>query len=100
MTSPLYVDTIHLNVGVGDCSIVCKLRRGEGEEPKPVLVTAVLIDGGRAKAGNVILQCLTEQIPRLYDLTEMGNEVKLTAVVITHWDDDYYGGIISLIQCR
>ena len=96
--SAIYVDTIHLNVGVGDCSIVCKLQHVAGANAKPILISAVLIDGGYQSAAAVIKQCLTVQIPNRYDVTTMGGKVILTAVVITHWDGDHYGGVTNLIR--
>jgi hypothetical protein len=98
MSAIYYVDTIHLNVGVGDCSIVCKLQHVTGVNAKPILISAVLIDGGYQSAAAVIKQCLTVQIPQRYDVTAMGGKVILTAVVITHWDGDHYGGVINLIR--
>ena len=98
MSKVYYVDTIHLNVGVGDCSIVCKLQHVEGAKAKPILINAVLIDGGYASAAAVIKQCLTVQLPNRYDCTAMGGKVVLTAVVITHWDADHYGGVMNLIR--
>ena len=100
-TTTVYVDTIHLNIGVGDCSIVCKLRKGVKAKAKPILTGAVLIDGGFATAAGIIKKCLTEQLPKLYDVeTDMDGKGKviLDAVVITHWDKDHYGGIINLIR--
>jgi hypothetical protein len=99
MSAVYYVDTIHLNVGVGDCSIVCKLQHVAGATAKPILISAVLIDGGYASAAAVIKQCLTVQLPNRYDVeTVMKGKVILTAVVITHWDADHYGGVMNLIR--
>ena len=98
MSAIYYVDTIHLNVGVGDCSIVCKLQHVAGVKAKPILISAVLIDGGYQSAAAVIKQCLTVQIPNRYDVTAMGGKVILTAIVITHWDGDHYGGVMNLIR--
>ena len=96
-TAAIYVDTIHLNIGIGDCSIVCKLQHAT---PKPILLEAVLIDGGFAEAWKIIKPCLNKTIPELYDLTHMPNgkkTVQFRSVVITHWDGDHYGGVNRMI---
>ena len=95
----VYVDTIHLNVGVGDCSIVCKyeLLSGDDTGPNRMLKSAVIIDGGFQSAAGVIKKCITQQLGGLYNLTEMGGSVKFDSVVITHWDRDHWGGVLNLI---
>jgi hypothetical protein len=96
--------TFHLNINVGDCTILC-LKETTVRSPKtlPALHKVVLIDGGYPNwngghSAAVIRQFLTVQLPLLFDLEEYpGGVVLIDTVVITHWDYDHYGGIASLL---
>jgi hypothetical protein len=90
-------ETFHLNIGVGDCTIVC-LKEFHSPKLLPVLHKVVLIDGGLPTQGKVISKFLTDQLPRLFDLEEYPDGiVRIDTVVITHWDEDHYGGISSFL---
>lgn len=108
MSGPISVDTIHLNIGIGDCSIVCKTQPPPSSSTtsigKPQLLSAVLIDGGFQASADLIQKCIQTQLDGtgtnsgLYDLSLMpGSVVKFDSVVITHWDQDHWGGLINLI---
>lgn len=96
----IYVDTIHLNIGVGDCSIVCKYQ--PTTNGAPILLSAVIIDGGFQSSAGVIKKCIQTQLDAskggLYDLRQTGGSVKFDSIVITHWDRDHWGGLINLIR--
>jgi hypothetical protein len=92
----LETETFHINIGAGDCTVVC--LKEATTNPKPVLHKVVLIDGGKPHQAGVINKFLTVQLPRLFDLKEYPDGIVLIdAVVITHWDDDHFGGIGSLL---
>jgi hypothetical protein len=78
-----------LNIGIGDCAVVCKLRVNPTTRlgKKPLLIGCVLIDGGYNAYTSIIEYCLDTQIPSLYEipvLDDGSRRVLLDSVVITH----------------
>ncbi|KAI1161146.1 hypothetical protein F5B18DRAFT_674876 [Nemania serpens] len=82
------IDSYFLNVENGD-SAVHVLYSNTGGLFK--FEAAVLIDGGQARFADPVHQFLV-------DLRDTYYEFRLTAVVITHWDNDHYGGIMTSLQ--
>lgn len=75
---------------------------------KPFVLRAVLIDGGTASGAERIKAVLRDKIGKLYDFdrtqggrTAIGEQLSWPAfdsIVITHWDDDHYAGVMQLIH--
>ena len=102
MTTTYGVDTYHLNIDVGDSTVVC--LRTPANPPKGTrctLLKAVLIDGGMPTGTSArILQQFVTELKEIYAVEPPnypGGAPVFDAVVITHWDHDHYGGIISFI---
>ncbi|GIK00104.1 hypothetical protein Aspvir_004119 [Aspergillus viridinutans] len=96
------VDTIHLNVGVGDCEIVLQVDLSDSTR-LPKIVKAVLIDGGyptwfRGRAVETINKFIKFGCRRRYRLPDGDTTLMLDAIVITHWDQDHYGGIVCAME--
>lgn len=112
----LRVDVFHLNIGIGDCSIhflvepksaTRTLACADPHLKQGYIHRAVLIDGGlpgRAQhnGSNLIREFLTGTGAGLYDFDRTqggrtgGHELRFPAfdsIVITHWDQDHYGGM-------
>lgn len=77
----------HLNIGVGDCTIVVELD--EARNPK----TLVLIDGGTFNDGAAMIKAwITGWVLGEYRVYETGAKKPVFGrIVITHWDEDHYG---------
>jgi hypothetical protein len=54
----LETETFHLNIGIGDCTIVC-LKEFHPPRALPVLHKVVLIDGGKPHQAAIISKFLT-----------------------------------------
>jgi hypothetical protein len=95
-TGSFFVHTYHVNVGVGDCTIVCKCQI---DGTSTMLRSVVLIDGGYASGSGAIKYHFEEIIAKQYTLpSTWGGKVKLDAIVITHFDGDHYEGITTLLK--
>ena len=103
------VDTYHLNVGVGDCTIVIEAVTPPGQVGyKPNSIT--LVDGGNTapKSGNgawtrirdFMKITLPGPLKGTYTLLEEASDCKFTSIVITHWDQESVDAISStLVSC-
>jgi hypothetical protein len=102
------VDSLHINIGVGDSAIHLLVRHPEKKGPsshdeeKPTIVRACLIDGGTSDKTKEIIKKTIDDIKSNYDMPNHGCKdpgyMKFDSVVVTHWDDDHYGGIVQLIK--
>ncbi|KAF5621335.1 uncharacterized protein FTJAE_11364 [Fusarium tjaetaba] len=82
------VDSYFIDVQNGD-SALHVLRHINGNQFTSQ--AAVLVDGGRAIYADSVLKWI--QFAR----AQYHNSLLITSIVITHWDDDHYGGIMELL---
>jgi hypothetical protein len=85
------VDTYHINIGVGDCSVVLDV-----DPVKKIINNCVLIDGGygtyKKQFGpwQAIKDFMTVTLPgklkNLYYTNITADQLKFTSIVISHWD--------------
>ncbi|KAG7285856.1 hypothetical protein NEMBOFW57_008150 [Staphylotrichum longicolle] len=92
------VHSYHYSVGAGDAAIHLLV---DASVSPPKVKGAVLLDGGRA----VGFPILKEGIRRLSSQYNCGTDktgkplpLQFNSIVISHWDDDHYGGIIKLLR--
>lgn len=89
------IDSIHIAIGAGDCAIHLLIENPAAA--KPIVHNAVLIDGGKNHEKVYInIRKAMDIIETKYDMGLGG--LRFDSIVITHWDDDHYGGIIKLIK--
>ncbi|GIZ45483.1 hypothetical protein CKM354_000864800 [Cercospora kikuchii] len=104
----LSVDVYHVNVeGKGDAAIHLLIVQDRAFL-KPCVLRAVLIDGGTASGAERIQAVLRDKIGKLYDFdrtqggrTAIGEQLEwppFDSMVITHWDDDHYSGVMELVH--
>ena len=98
------VDTYHLNIGVGDCTILIKSEITEravsgGTRAGLQPVSIVLVDGGnscyesRQGAWGRIQEFMEQTLPLSLSATRYANlniavDCKFESIVITHWDQE------------
>lgn len=92
------VHSYHYSVGAGDAAIHLLV---DASLSPPKVKGAVLLDGGRA----VGFPILKEGIRRLSSQYNCGTDktgkplpLQFNSIVISHWDDDHYGGIVKLLR--
>lgn len=87
------VDSYHINCGPGDCAIHVLVSN---PSTNPQAVKVILIDGGKSRATT------RSNIPNTINI--LGERYKFAlrfdAIVITHWDDDHFAGILSVIRAE
>ncbi|KAK4153608.1 hypothetical protein C8A00DRAFT_33628 [Chaetomidium leptoderma] len=98
------VQSFHVNVGNGDCSIHV-LEYQPSLVQKALAYKCVLIDGGSAwlpidvgtkTAGT---NPLRDMIARLNTLYRWANgHCQFDTIVLTHWDEDHYGNLLQTIK--
>lgn len=75
-----------INVGQGDSAVhILKLRNSNH------ITAAVLIDGGRAQAAVAVSTAIAKI------RNEINNQFVFKSIVVTHWDDDHYGGVMAML---
>lgn len=105
----LAVDVYHLNIGTGDAAIYYLVQHPPPNlkiaNPGilPYIHRACLIDGGKAAGATQILNFLLKVSERYQFSKSQGGRTNLLfppfdAIVITHWDNDHYGGVLDLIS--
>ena len=86
----------HINVDIGDSAIHLWVRLTDvGGTITKVVEHAVLIDGGTRSQGlgiRAIHETITA-IERDYVMFDHSGILKFDSVVITHWDEDHWGGL-------
>jgi hypothetical protein len=95
------VESFHITVRVGDSAI--HLLVDESVSPKRIY-SAVLVDGG-TKPGQKKPDNQTRVLPIInwintsgkYSFPEGTTSVKFDSIVVTHWDEDHYGGLLDLM---
>lgn len=110
MSRPSYrVDSIHINVGAGDSAIHLLLQVSGSYTPPGsktpisydknlggIVLSAVLVDGGRGSVLSLDQYYLLQSIPKMYQLP--GGDLQFDSIVLTHWDIDHYGGLWKTIK--
>ncbi|KAA8903423.1 hypothetical protein FN846DRAFT_954000 [Sphaerosporella brunnea] len=95
------VDSYHINVGQGDCAIHLLVQHNVTAAPpkKPLVLHAVLIDGGESDAVNIAkIRQTIDHIEGEYDFAGGATTLQFDSVVVTHWDSDHFKGVIKLIE--
>jgi hypothetical protein len=83
----------HINVGLGDSAILVRTDTS-GTEGR---WWAILVDGGTGTNENKDnLEATMRLVEKKHDIEEFG--LKFHAVVITHWDEDHWGGLSKLLE--
>ena len=95
MSSGIYVTSYHINVKVGDAAIHLVIKGSSGNEE---VLRAVLIDGGSSKRNDILgkdnaLKRMIDRLSKLY-----GTVLAFDTIVISHWDEDHYGGLVDLLR--
>ncbi|KAK2465662.1 hypothetical protein APHAL10511_002206 [Amanita phalloides] len=95
MASKYKVEYIQVNINVGDCEIILLLEENQ-KGGKDILKYSVLVDGGEGHSfPRENIRQVFKRIDKKYDTR---GPFKLDAIVITHWDEDHYGGILRLLK--
>ena len=99
------VDSLYINVGVGDSAIQLLVDPQAMIAGKPIVKRACLIDGGqRVNGRDQDSHHTIRNLKSNYHLSsdhEPGESpaiIRFDSVVITHWDGDHFGGIAELLQ--
>jgi hypothetical protein len=90
------VESFHITVHTGDCAIHLMIR--ESQALKPLILAAVLIDGGSKRMQGNAPSPIGEVIPWIqnhYRTGQPDNVLKFSAVVVTHWDEDHEAGLLN-----
>lgn len=104
MTAQYSLDHYHFNVGQGDGAIhILSRKPAAGSTDKPTILHACLIDGGTGKPKDMILEVqdfIREHYKDIYK--PYGDDpdyvLKFDSIVISHWDDDHYSGVLQLLM--
>lgn len=95
MTTSFGVDSFHINVGDGECTLHVLVKLAQPPANSEV-IQVVLVDSGPANAsrnGTQIVPDTIQTIARRYGLENLA----LDAVVISCWHPDYYGGFFEML---
>ncbi|KAF3909856.1 hypothetical protein ABW21_db0205502 [Orbilia brochopaga] len=101
------VETLHVNVGSGDCSIVVWTYGNSYDIGTRKVVWAILMDGGRNDGKSMndpndqiresISQTITH-IEHTYICTnKYDDKLRFNCFIVTHWDSDHYAGVIRAL---
>ncbi|KAJ4294658.1 hypothetical protein N0V88_004887 [Collariella sp. IMI 366227] len=101
MVNPTWrVDSHHVNVGNGDCSIHVLVY-----VPQGLAYKCILLDGGSAwmsldpKTGVAPQNPLTDMIPYLgSQYTWANGRCQFDTIVLSHWDEDHYGNLLQILR--
>jgi hypothetical protein len=105
------VHCFHININIGDAAIHLRVSPVTPTPPTPInpnppsptkqfsVDRAVLMDGGKNSTFSVDqIDKTIAYIETKYDIP--GGKLLFDSIVLTHWDDDHYGGLFRLIQYR
>jgi hypothetical protein len=107
-TTKFAVHSFQINIDVGDSAI--HLLVDDTTRPKPTVYRAVYIDGGKSgetpysRTTSVIREIQTVYTPDpgghfdLFGDAADNNWLRFDAIIVTHFDDDHYGGVQFLIN--
>lgn len=91
------IDSFHIAVGQGDAAIHLLIEVPADPTVKPTVISATLIDGGPEMGrGLRSIQTTMKIIAKKYELGAKG--LLFDSIVITHWDEDHYQGVVELIE--
>ncbi|KAL8672156.1 MAG: hypothetical protein Q9168_003379, partial [Polycauliona sp. 1 TL-2023] len=96
---------IYLQISAGDAAIHLLVDDSAAKDGStditqwPVIYKAVLIDGGKTTGRDAIHACI-QRIQSVYTFAPDKNvgTLRFDAVMVTHWDDDHWGGIKDFLQ--
>lgn len=103
MTAKYSLDHYHFNVGQGDGAIhILSLQPPPGSTDKPTILQASLLDGGTGKGKDMIEDVqgfIREHYKKFYKPYGDAPDyvLKFDSLVISHWDDDHYSGVLQLV---
>ncbi|WYZ36281.1 hypothetical protein EsH8_XII_000031 [Colletotrichum jinshuiense] len=89
------VDSLHINVGDGECTVHLLVKLQPTTNAKSI-VKAILIDtgsSGSSRFGHGVLASSLASIAARYGCPVL----QFDAVVLSVWDPDYYGGLFELL---
>ncbi|KAL8792181.1 MAG: hypothetical protein Q9195_005203 [Heterodermia aff. obscurata] len=99
------VHSHHININIGDSAIHLLVDDSTAVDNStdpakwPVIYKAVLIDGGKTTGKVPILECVKRiQASYTFAPSKTPGTLQFDAVMITHWDDDHWGGVQQLIR--
>lgn len=93
----LGVDSIHINIGQGDCAIHLLIQHPT--DTRPTIIRATLIDGGpRTLFVSASIINAIAKIKNKYNFPVCTNDLKFDSVVVTHWDTDHFQGVVDLME--
>lgn len=100
---PNTVHSWHINIGTGDSAIHLLVQTVSGGIP--IVHNAILIDGGLPESSAVdAIKATIQSIRARYDCNTHlrcdadNTTLRFDAIVVTHWDQDHYGGVFKLLQ--
>ena len=96
MSTKYGVDSIHVNVGDGECTIHLLVQLGPSPTARTIVKT-VLVDSGPANAtrnGKHILPDCFESVAKRYGCPSL----QFDAIVLSSWNPDLYGGLFELLR--
>jgi hypothetical protein len=87
-----------VNIGVGDSEIVLLIKETTSSPPTEEILKAVLIDGGDLPPGDTYqLQNIKHVMKNIETEFKLKDGLKFDVVVITHWDEDHYKGVLEMM---
>jgi beta-lactamase superfamily II metal-dependent hydrolase len=89
--SPYRIDVFHINIGVGDSTLIIVTNQLVDTDG---VTSAVLIDGGDVQAYQFRLKQALLDISKIPTF----NNLTLKAIVVTHYDSDHLVGIYDLLK--
>ncbi|CAM1505213.1 Fc.00g108500.m01.CDS01 [Cosmosporella sp. VM-42] len=78
------VESRFFNVGVGDGAVHLLVDGNNNDNVEE----AVIIDGGREEACTALTAAVQATRP---------NNLKFRSILVTHWDDDHFGGLMAML---
>ena len=100
MSSQWRVDSYHINVGNGDCSIHVLVYLPSNSAYKCVLLdggSALMgVDPGTGASGQNPIRNMLAYLDTAYKWTNL--RCQFDTIVLSHWDEDHYGNLLKTIK--
>lgn len=96
------VDSYHINIGTGDAAVHVLVEinyDAAGDEIAKFWVDAILVDTGYYEGhADGVTTHLNEMIDGLNSNYANKESIKVSHIVLTHWDEDHCSGLVSLFE--